>query len=202
MERGAKALLTAGAVKFGAFRLKLHETNPDAPLSPVYIDMRVLRSHPQERSIVVDEYEKLIRVNGLSFDILADVPTAATPFVAILADRMGVPMVTPRSGEKTHGSGASIDGTFQQGQRALVIDDLITKADSKLEAIRILQEGGLVVTDVVVLVDRQQGGVARLQQAGFKVHVRYPISQLLSQYVESGDLAEEKAREVFQYLGV
>ncbi|OHA64964.1 MAG: hypothetical protein A2672_02285, partial [Candidatus Wildermuthbacteria bacterium RIFCSPHIGHO2_01_FULL_49_22b] len=198
--RCADALFMAGAVKFGAFRLNLHETNPDASLSPVYIDMRVIRSHPEERRIVADEYEKLIR--NIPFDVLADVPTAVTPFVAMLADRLGVPMVTPRGNEKTHGSGATIDGAFQPGQRALVIDDLITSADSKLEAIRTLEAGGLVVTDVVVLIDRQQGGVERLQEAGYKVHVKYLISKLLHYYMETGRLEQEKGQQVFKYLGL
>jgi uridine monophosphate synthetase len=194
----ALALFRAGAVKFGAFRLKLHETNPDAPLSPFYLDMRVIRSHPEERRIVVDEYEKLIQ--GIPFDVLADVPTAATPLVAILADRLDASMVTPRTDTKTHGSGAAIDGAFEPGQRALVIDHLITGADSKLEAIRCLEAGGLVVTDVVVLVDRQQGGVKRLQEAGYKVHVKYPISELLRYYMEAELLEKTKGEEVFQYL--
>ncbi|MBI4114386.1 MAG: hypothetical protein HY445_00915 [Candidatus Niyogibacteria bacterium] len=199
-DKCADALFAAGAVKFGEFRLKLHETNPDAPLSPIYIDLRVVRSHPAERRIVVDEYQKLIQ--GIPYDVLADVPTAATPFVAILAERLGVPMVTPRGGEKTHGSGSSIDGTFKSGQLALVVDDIITKADSKLEVINTLKEGGLLITDVVVLVDRQQGGVERLQREGYKVHVKYPLAQLLRYYVETGQIEKVMGERVLKYLGL
>ena len=196
----ADALFDIGAMEFGAFRLALHKTHPDAPLSPIYINLRGVRSHPAVLSIVVEEYEKLIQ--GIDYDVLADVPTAATPFVAILANRLQVPMVTPRGGEKTHGSGATIDGTFQSGQRALVIDDLITGADSKLKAIYALEEGGLEVTDIVVLVDRQQGGVDRLRKEGYMVHVRYAISDLLSYYMETERLGPEKGAEVFEYLGI
>ncbi|HCM36884.1 MAG: hypothetical protein A3J30_02535 [Candidatus Wildermuthbacteria bacterium RIFCSPLOWO2_02_FULL_47_9c] len=197
----ADALFRAGAVKFGAFRLTSHETtNPDAPLSPICIDLRVVRSDPLARTLVVDEYQQFVR--PIPFDVLADVPTAATPIVAILADRLGVPMITPRGLEKTHGLGATIDGAFEPGQRVLVIDDLITRADSKLEAIRCLEAGGLVVTDVVVLVDCQQGGRERLREAGYNLHVRYTISELLRYYMETGQIKEEKGHEVFRYLGI
>ena len=81
---------------------------------------------------LVDVYEELIR--PLQFDLLADVPTAATPLVSSLSDRLGVGMVTPRTDAKTHGSGASIDGLLNsdQGKRAVLIDDLVTMAVPEL----------------------------------------------------------------------
>ena len=140
----ARNLFKIGAIKFGAFKLARHEKEPNAPLSPVYIDLRVVRSSPPTRYQVVLEYERIIDL--LAFDVLADVPTAATPFVAILAHRLEIPMVTPRE-LKTHGSGTSIDGTYEPGEVALLIDDLITGADSKMRAIRILEAEHLVVRD-------------------------------------------------------
>src|SRR3712207_6699196 len=82
-ERLARALVEAGAIQFGAFRLKLHEERPDAPLSPLYINLRLLRSHPNQMDVAVAAYRSLLA--GLEFDVLADVPMAATPFVAILS---------------------------------------------------------------------------------------------------------------------
>jgi orotate phosphoribosyltransferase len=197
VERLAQALVTAGAIQFGAFRLKLHEERPDAPLSPIYIDLRLLRSHPDQMDVAVAAYRALL--HECAFDLLADVPMAATPFVAIISHLTRVPMITPRQ-PKTHGSGASIDGVYQPGQTAVVIDDLVTGADSKLEAIRVLEAGGLRVRDVVVLVDREQGGREQLAQAGYTLHAAVRFSDLLDIYRRSGVIDDETFARIADYM--
>ena len=138
----ADALLDCGAVKFGAFRLKLHEREPDAPLSPIYVDLRVLRSWPDAIDTAVATLAEMISVRQLAFTRYADIPMAATPLVAILMHQTRVPMITPREA-KTHGIAGTINGDFSIGETVLVIDDLVTHADSKLEAIRVLEANGL-----------------------------------------------------------
>lgn len=197
VERLAQALVTAGAIQFGAFRLKLHEERPDAPLSPIYIDLRLLRSHPDQMDVAVAAYRALL--HECRFDLLADVPMAATPFVAIISHLTRIPMVTPRQ-PKTHGSGASIDGAYQPGQTAVVIDDLVTGADSKLEAIRVLEAGGLRVRDVVVLVDREQGGREQLAEAGYTLHAAVGFSDLLDIYRRSGVIDDETSARIADYM--
>lgn len=184
------------------FRLKLHEKNPEAPLSPVYINLRVLRSFPELLHQTVRGFMEMEDALGLAYNLVADVPTAATPIVAVFSHITKVPMVTPRE-TKTHGAGgAAIDGVFQPGQVVLLIDDLITKADSKLEAIRVLESHGLVVKDVMVLVDREQGGVQQLEAAGYRVHVAFKLSTLLKYYLESGRMSQETYHEIMEYLGL
>src|SRR5689334_18744682 len=87
----AAGLFAAGVIRFGAFRLKLHESNPDAPLSPFYIDLRLVKSHPDLMDGVTDLLIRLMR--GLKFDLIADVPTAGTPFAAIIAHKLRMPMI-------------------------------------------------------------------------------------------------------------
>ncbi len=128
-------LFDIGAIKFGAFKLKLHEKKPDAPLSPLYIDLRILRSFPAVMDLAIHVYKELI--HGLNFDLIADVPTAATPIVAILSHELKIGMISPRKDEKEHGIMAKIDGVFQKGNVVLLVDDLVTQADSKLEAIHV-----------------------------------------------------------------
>jgi uridine monophosphate synthetase len=195
----ADGLLTSGAVKFGAFRLKLHETQPDAPLSPMYVDLRVLRSFPDELDAAVAALRELISARGLVFDRYADVPMAATPLVAVLSHLTRVPMITPREA-KTHGAGGNINGAFDPGETALVIDDVVTHADSKIEAIKVLEGNGLVVRDVVVLVDREQGGPAAIAAAGYTLHAAVAISQLLDYWVASGGISQVDYDRVQAYF--
>ncbi|MFC1978524.1 orotate phosphoribosyltransferase [Chloroflexota bacterium] len=191
-------LLDTGSVKFGTFKLKLHETSPDAPLSPIYIDLRIMRSFPNVMATAVGVYRELIK--NLKFDLLADCPTSATPATAILAHVTARPMISPRKGDKGYGSGAKIDGSFREGQAVLLIDDLITGANSKFEAIKALQDHGLVVKDVVVLVDREQGGADQLKRAGYTLHSALKLTEQLDYYLEQGKISAEKHKEVLSYI--
>jgi len=194
----ADGLAARGMVKFGEFKLKLHEKNPDAPLSPIYIDLRLLRSFPEFMTVCV---EALIGMASeiSEYDLVADVPTAGTPIAAVFSHLTGKPMITPRE-PKTHGTGAKIDGVFKVGQRVLLIDDLITGADSKMKPIQILEEAGLTVVGVVVLVDRQQGGAKQLETAGHKLFAAFNIRELLEQLVNDDSIDRETYGRVMRYI--
>jgi orotate phosphoribosyltransferase len=194
----ASQLLNIGAIKFGNFRLKLHEKNPDAPLSPIYIDLRLLRSFPEVIDSAVDVYRDLS--NDFVFDVYADVPTAATPIVAILSHVTRIPMISPRKDEKRHGTTAPIDGIFAPGQRVLLIDDLITNAGSKLETISVLEDNRLIVSGVVVLIDREQGGVPQLERNGYSCRVAFRLTELLEFYSRTGLISQDDYRRTMDYL--
>ena len=194
----ADALLETGAVKFGAFRLKLHEKQPDAPLSPIYVDLRTLRSFPDALDEAVVTLVEMIATRGLAFDLYADVPQAATPLVAVLTHVTRIGMITPREA-KTHGAGDAINGAYTPGQTVLVIDDLVTRAESKLEAIHALEAQGLLVRDVAVLVDREQGGAEQLAAAGYQLHAAVTLNQLLDHWRATSGIDEATYERVRVY---
>lgn len=197
-EQLAVELLKIGAIKFGNFRLKLHDKNPDAPLSPIYIDLRLLRSFPDVIDSAVDVYRDLS--TGFLFDVYADVPTAATPVVAILSHVTRVPMISPRKDEKKHGTTAPIDGIFAPGQRVLLIDDLITNAGSKLETISVLEDNRLKVSGVVVLIDREQGGGPELEKNGYACRAAFRLTQVLEFYSRTGLINRDDYKRTLDYL--
>jgi len=106
--------------------------------------------------------------------------STVSPLFLMQAYRIGValalemerPLIYPRREVKEHGTRRAIEGPFRIGDVALVVDDLITRGDSKLEAIAPLEEAGLSVHDVVVLIDREQGGADDLSRRGYKLHAR------------------------------
>jgi len=196
----AESLLSTHAVKFGEFRLKLHEKQPDAPLSPIYIDLRMLQSYPDALDAAVAALAELIRLHELNFACYAGIPLAATPLVTLLSHQTRVPMITPREA-KTHGTSETVNGVFTPGETALVIDDVVSRADSKLEAIAVLEANGLVVKDVAVLVDREQGGSGQLASAGYQLHAVVQLSQLLSYWQSIQALDQATYQRVLDYLG-
>lgn len=196
----ADNLLEIGAFKFGNFKLKLHREHPNAPLSPVYIDLRLLRRYPRAKKIAIDVFEELIK--EVKFDLLADVPTAGSPFTSSLSDRLMIGMVTPRIDKKEHGSGARIDGLGprDKGKTVLLVDDLITTSTSKLEAANFFKLHGMKVKDVVVLIDREQGGKAQLKKNKIKLHFSLTLDRLLDYYLSSKKISQKEYDEIHKKI--
>lgn len=199
-EKLADLLFEIGAVKFGAFRIKLHQTQPDAPLSPLYLNLRLLRSYPAVLAYVTALLDKLSK--PLVFDLMADIPTAATPLVTLLSYFNGRPMISPRKETKSYGLEVSIDGAYQPGQRVLLIDDLVSQGGSKFEALATLEQAGLVVQDLMMVVNREQGGAELLEATGYKLHFVVSLSQLLARYRNTGAIDQPQYQAVCTYIGI
>lgn len=194
--RGASALpsrlFDAGCVKFGTFTLKSGLT------SPIYIDLRLLVSHPPLLREVARAMAGLAR--GLVFDRIAAIPYAGLPIGTALALEMDRPLIYPRQQVKEHGTRRAIEGAFEPGETALVVDDLITRGTSKVEAIEPLEAAGLVVKDVLVLIDRGQGGAQDLAERGYRLHTVLRLVDILDTLEASGHITPEQYAGVTAYL--
>ena len=89
---------------------------------------------------------------------------------------------------------------FVKGKVAVLIDDLVTMADSKLEAVSILTAQGVRVNDVVVLIDREQGGQQQLAAEGLALHSALTMNQMLKYYVRIGKISPDFYRDIQQRL--
>jgi orotate phosphoribosyltransferase len=121
--------------------------------SPVYIDGRKLLSYPRIRSTVIDfAASVLMRDVGFEqFDCIAGGETAGIPFAALLADRLGLPMIYVRKQPKGHGRNAQIEGHMPEGGRVLVIEDLTTAGGSMFTFIDAIRAAGGVVDHGIAL---------------------------------------------------
>ncbi len=202
----ADGIFHVKAIKFGAFKLKLHEKNPDAPLSPIYITLRVPENGGPLSLANVEMISQvlydLVQRNKILFDVVAGIPRAGEPFAAVISCFSGKPLL--KLGKKEEGGARKIDsvvgGEYEPGQLVLLVDDLITQADTKKEAIAVCEEAGLVVAGLVVLVDREQGGSEELKKAGYSLYAVFPLSALLDYYVKANLLAPEKRDETMAYI--
>ena len=188
----ADDLLSAGCIKFGDFTLK------SGLKSPIYTDLRQIISHPKLLADVAQAYLPLI--SKLQFSRIAGLPYAAIPIATAISLAGNHPMIYPRKEVKTYGTKAEIEGEYHAGEIALVIDDLATTGGSKFEAIEKLTAVGLVVKDVVVLVDRQSGAKESLEQAGFHLHAVLTITQMLDHWETTGRVEKNKIEATREFL--
>lgn len=131
-------------------------------LSPVYTDCRVLLAYPDKRRQIRDYYIEAINNSGVSFDVVAGTATAGIPHAAWIADKLNLPMVYVRGKAKDHGKENLMEGIIKKGQKAIVIEDLISTGESAINSVNAVRAAGGEVSYIFSIITY---GLAKAQQA-------------------------------------
>src|SRR3989338_9579762 len=121
-------------------------------LSPVYTDCRVLMAYPDKRRLIRDLYIEAIKKSGVRFDVIAGTATAGIPHAAWIADKLNLPMVYVRGKAKDHGKENLMEGIIKNGQKALVIEDLISTGDSAINSVNAVRAAGGEISHVFSII--------------------------------------------------
>jgi len=167
----AKTLGRINLIKFGEFILR------SGAISPVYIDLRSIIAYPKILRAVANALWDCVK--NLNPCLLCGVPYTALPMATCISLDQNLPMLICRKESKDYGTKKQIEGIFTKGQNCLVIEDVITTAGSVLNTIEVLVKQGLQVTDVAVLVDRQQGGREALAKKSYRLHSVFTLDELM-----------------------
>jgi orotate phosphoribosyltransferase len=117
--------------------------------SPIYCDNRKVLSFPYARDFVKSELCSVAFEQFPEADVIAGVATAGIPWGAMIADQLKLPYIYVRPKPKEHGLGNQIEGSYEKGQKILVIEDLISTGKSSLQVVEVLRNAGVEVIGMV-----------------------------------------------------
>lgn len=196
----AKALLSIGAVTFRFDPPYIFTTGLK---SPVYLDNRLVMSHPKVRSQIIDAYITTIKNNiGLDkVDVISATATAAIPQGAWVAEKLNLPMVFVRPQTKSYGKESKVEGVFKKGAKVLIIEDHISTAASvagNAQAIRDL--GGVVNYCVATTTYESKKSQEVLKKSKIKLVPLTTGKQIIEAAFQNGQLTEEQKQSVSIWL--
>lgn len=189
----ADTLWRIGAIQFGDFSLGRTVRN-----SPVYVNAKLLISRPdalkRTARLIQDELEleMLKRQRTVDpFDAIAGVPIGGLHVATALALQMEKPLLYIRPARDTEEAAKpQIEGIYRPGMRVLIVDDLAAGGGSLVTTAEGLRNAGLMVSDAVVLLDREQGAARRLEATGVRMHSLLTLAVVLT-YLDSANLLRE-----------
>lgn len=195
----AKILLDVGAV----------ELNPNDPFiwasgieSPIYCDNRLTMSDPIGRKKIAEGLAALIRDKYPDTTVIAGTATAGIPHAAWIADILELPMVYIRSSAKGHGRSRQIEGKIVAGDKAVIIEDLISTGGSSLNAAEALQSENIDVTGIVSIFTYElKSADDAFKSADLTYNSLTNFGALIEASKESGSISEEAIDDLLDWHG-
>lgn len=182
----------------GEFALKIHEVKIESLLSPIYVNLRNLPDNVLTKiARVLSEVEL-----DTPQDYCTGVPKAALVIAQEFAKVSGIPFtdVFEKIGQNTDRKIVIKTGVKpEENTRLLVIDDVVAHGKSKLEALEAAKEVGFYV-NMLVLIDREQGGVEQVEAEGCRVYAAMKLTDILDYYMEKNMITKDQYRESVDYL--
>lgn len=181
-----------GIIKFGSFTLK------SGIKSPFYVDLRPLASSPQLLKTLSNNLLQL--VDNQKLELICGVPYAALPMATTMSLESGIPLIIKRKEDKGYGTKRMLEGVYDTGQNCLLVEDVITSGKSLMETIDEVEKVGLKVTDLVVVLDREQGGTQLLKEKGYHVHTLFTINEVIDILFKYKRLSEQEVKKIKSFL--
>lgn len=161
--------------------------------SPIYCDNRLTMSYPSIRRQIAGGLSEHIKTAFPEVELIAGTATAGIPHAAWVSEQLDLPMAYIRSSAKGHGKENKIEGYVKEGQKVVVVEDLISTGGSVLQAVDALEQVGAVVLGVVAIFTYElPRGTQAFADAGLTVHTLTDFSTLIRVAEERGDISEEE----------
>jgi len=184
------------SIKFGDYTLT------SGKKSPYYIDLRQTISSPITMDWISNSLARIIinEIGKDKVDKILGVPTAGVPFATMVSQKLALPLIYYRKARKEHGVRKKIEGSVERNHRVLIVDDLITTGESVIDAAEAVREQGGIATELVVLLDREQGGSERLRKAYVEPHILFRVSEAFAWLTQVELLSQEEFQKITEYI--
>lgn len=196
-EQLAQGLLEIKAIQINA---KKYFTWTSGIKSPIYCDNRLTMSYPRIRKLITQLFKEKLGALNIKPDLIVGCATAGIPHAAWLADALDLPLVYVRSSKKEHGKGNQIEGAYQKGQTAIVIEDLISTGGSSITVAEALQDEGVKVNGVLAIftygLDRSHKQFAAKD---LPFHTLTSFDALIPILIEKNEISEEEGEELIAW---
>ncbi len=199
-QEAAHILLSINAV---SFRFDPPFTYTSGLQSPIYLDNRLVMSHPKERTRIIELYIETIKQHiGIeNVECVSGTATAAIPQAAWIADHLSVPMVFVRSSAKGHGKQRKLEGFFPKGAKVVIIEDHISTGGSALDnADTIREEGGIVDYCVATTTYETAAAHQAFEEKNVTIFALTTGKFIVEEAVKKGMLSKEQAESVHQWF--
>ena len=199
----AKALWDVGAVKFGDFTIGRTTQH-----SPIYINLRLLISNPaalaRAAGVMLEEVQTLQAKRDpqvAEFQRVCGIPFGGLHLATAFSLRSRVPLIYVHPAKERNGSRVFVEGLYTPGETVLLIDDLVTSGGGIVETAEFLKmNASLDVKDVLVLLDRQEGGKELLKQRGYNLISILGLEAMLNYLMASGLIEEAQYSRSVDYI--
>jgi uridine monophosphate synthetase len=196
MKELIKQLLNKNIVEYGDFTLK------SGKKSSIYVDLRKLISHPKLLKTVCTEINNKIDDSSNTFNALVGVPTGGYSFTQTCSILANKPCLFLRKDAKDHGKKKLLEGEWKKGDKIVLIEDVITTGTSLLETIHIVQEMGLIIEKIIVVLKRSDEGIKNiLNKTNISVEYLFSLEEL---NIYNDRSLEKKNQNVFaqSFMGI
>ncbi len=167
----ADALRKSNAVLRGEFELS------SGKKSDYYIDKYVFETDPDALDVVGRAVAEKVR--EADADRIGAVALGGVPLAAVASVESGMPYVIARKEAKEYGTANAVEGELEEGDEVVVVEDIVTTGASAVEAVEKLRAAGATVNEIIVVVDRQEGGRERVEEAGLKMRALTTAEELV-----------------------
>ncbi|WP_283152255.1 orotate phosphoribosyltransferase [Guptibacillus hwajinpoensis] len=197
MKSIAKALLEIEAVS-------LQPNNPftwsSGLLSPIYCDNRLTLSYPKVRKEIAQGLATMVKEKYPDAEVIAGTATAGIPHAAWVSDVLDLPMVYVRGSAKGHGKGNVIEGKVDEGQKVVVIEDLVSTGGSSIDAVKQLQSAGANVLGVAAIFTYgMKKGAEQFAAERIAWDTLTNFDELLTSAVETGMIEEREVQSLLHW---
>lgn len=207
-------------LEFTPSEIKHHEKDATAPIAPFYFNLRT-PNHPKKPGLLTKEdcdliarcmIESLEVYHNIDFDFIAGIPKAGDSFVDAIQNILATePGYIRKKFDIVRLDKIKKDGKrkvvpkkeyaeYCRGKKGLLLDDVISYGDSKIEAAKAIESCGAIVAGMIILVDIGLGGIQMLQNAGYKIYPIFTAKSLFDYYLRCGKIGKKEYKEAINYI--